>query len=62
MRTFSLLALLALPAACLPERRDEPPAPTTAPFYLPYYDKESWSIVRGSILDVVWPTPRLCVA
>jgi hypothetical protein len=46
------LVPLALPAACLPERRDDAPTPTTAPFYLPYYNEESWSLVRGSILGV----------
>ena len=27
---------------------------TTAPIYLPHYNAESWSLVRGSIVDRVW--------
>ncbi|KAF4450503.1 hypothetical protein F53441_6393 [Fusarium austroafricanum] len=30
---------------------EEPPAVTTAPIYLPYYNEESWSLVRGSIIS-----------
>ncbi|KAI9167061.1 Mannan endo-1,6-alpha-mannosidase DCW1 [Paramyrothecium foliicola] len=53
-QSLASLALLALRASCSEERRDEAeaPTPTTAPFYLPYYDEESWSLVRGSILGV----------
>uniref|UniRef100_A0A0D2XQV6 Uncharacterized protein n=1 Tax=Fusarium oxysporum (strain Fo5176) TaxID=660025 RepID=A0A0D2XQV6_FUSOF len=30
---------------------EEPPAVTTAPIYLPYYDEDSWSLVRGSVIS-----------
>ncbi|KAM0426184.1 hypothetical protein ACHAPT_008534 [Fusarium lateritium] len=49
---WTLLALLALRTAAAPANQ-EPPAVTTAPIYLPYYNKESWSVVRGSIISSV---------
>ncbi|RTE82868.1 hypothetical protein BHE90_002613 [Fusarium euwallaceae] len=47
--SWTLLALLALCTAA-PANQDAP-AVTTAPIYLPYYNKESWSVVRGSIIS-----------
>lgn len=34
---------------------------TTAPIYLPHYDSDSWSLVRGSIIGLVreHPAPSL---
>ncbi|KFA78079.1 hypothetical protein S40288_05459 [Stachybotrys chartarum IBT 40288] len=50
---LSLLAVLALAGTCWADDGDDirPTAVTTAPVFLPYYDEESWSIVRGSILE-----------
>ncbi|KAM0298553.1 hypothetical protein HYE67_006118 [Fusarium culmorum] len=47
--TSTLLALLAVNSVAYAEQ--EPPTITTAPIYLPYYNKESWSLVRGSIIS-----------
>ncbi|KAH7165561.1 hypothetical protein EDB81DRAFT_679538 [Dactylonectria macrodidyma] len=44
----ALLALLALCA--ITSADDQNTAVTTAPIYLPYYDEESWSLVRGSVI------------
>lgn len=58
--SWPLLALLALCAAA--PANQEPPTVTTAPIYLPYYNKESWAVVRGSIISSVsarpWSQPR----
>lgn len=50
-----LLALLALCAPVAARGDDDKPSVTTAPIFLPYYDEESWSLVRGSILSSVRP-------
>ncbi|KAF4463386.1 hypothetical protein FALBO_9798 [Fusarium albosuccineum] len=43
---------LALLTSCVAApTNEEEPTITTAPIYLPYYNKESWSIVRGSIIS-----------
>jgi hypothetical protein len=47
--TSTLLAVLAVNSVAYAEQ--EPPTITTAPIYLPYYNKESWSLVRGSIVS-----------
>ncbi|KAM0343951.1 hypothetical protein ACHAPU_008006 [Fusarium lateritium] len=43
------LALLAVNSVAYAS--EEPPAVTTAPIYLPYYNEESWSLVRGSVIS-----------
>lgn len=47
--TSTWLALLALDSVAYAEQ--EPPTITTAPIYLPYYNEESWSLVRGSVIS-----------
>ena len=37
---------------------DDTPTPTTAPIYLPHYDQDDWSLVRGSIISKVFPVDR----
>ncbi|KAH7145816.1 hypothetical protein B0J13DRAFT_525339 [Dactylonectria estremocensis] len=44
----ALLALLVLCAGASADDQDA--AVTTAPIYLPYYNRESWSLVRGSVI------------
>ncbi|SPJ82436.1 uncharacterized protein FTOL_09841 [Fusarium torulosum] len=43
------LALLAVNSVVYAS--EEPPAVTAAPIYLPYYNQESWSLVRGSVVS-----------
>ncbi|KAF5670875.1 hypothetical protein FHETE_4323 [Fusarium heterosporum] len=43
------LALLAVNSVAYAS--EEPPAVTAAPIYLPYYNEESWSLVRGSVIS-----------
>lgn len=45
------LALLAVNSVVYAS--EEPPAVTAAPIYLPYYNQESWSLVRGSVVSSV---------
>ncbi|KAM5348404.1 hypothetical protein ACJ41O_008228 [Fusarium nematophilum] len=45
-------AVLALLAICaVGSASEEPPTITTAPIFLPYYHRESWSLVRGSVIS-----------
>lgn len=44
-----LLALLALCAIASADDNEDT-AVTTAPIYLPYYNQEAWSLVRGSVI------------
>ncbi|KAF7547558.1 hypothetical protein G7Z17_g7645 [Cylindrodendrum hubeiense] len=56
MRTPSMfylrfpLPLLALLALCAVVSADDDDAVTTAPIFLPYYNQEAWSLVRGSVV------------
>lgn len=49
--------LLALCSLCVANDQDssedEPTTVTAAPIYLPHYDSDAWSIVRGSIIESV---------
>lgn len=47
-----LLALLALCAVASADDNEDT-AVTTAPIYLPYYNQEAWSLVRGSVIASV---------
>lgn len=42
--------LVTLVALCAVTSATEDPTVTTAPIYLPGYNKESWSLVRGSVI------------
>lgn len=51
---FSLhLPLLAALCVGALAGRNKYAAITTAPIYLPHYNEESWSLVRGSIIGLV---------
>ncbi|KAF4963691.1 hypothetical protein FSARC_8335 [Fusarium sarcochroum] len=48
-RTSTWLALLAVNSVAYAS--EEAPAVTAAPIYLPYYNEEAWSLVRGSVIS-----------
>lgn len=50
--TAQILSLLALCVASV-RADDDTPTPTTAPVFLPEWNAESWSLVRGSVIATV---------
>jgi hypothetical protein len=49
-----LAGLMIVASLCVAEEGSlatKPSSATTAPIYLPHYDEEAWSLVRGSIID-----------
>jgi hypothetical protein len=55
-----LAGLMIVASLCVAEEGSlatKPSSATTAPIYLPHYDEEAWSLVRGSIVDKVRREP-----
>ena len=51
--TAQILSVLAFCAAAVRADNDKPATQTTAPVFLPEWDAQSWSLVRGSVIATV---------